>query len=128
MHMRYTHIRKTERLELAILRKKEFSIRDIAQAMGRNPSSVSRELKCNEVARRYDPKKADHKAYVRRKYSKYQAMKIQEHPVLEQYIREKLVDGWTPEEISGRIQEERIEGYAVSFKTIYRYLDTATGM
>lgn len=124
--MRYQHISKVERLELSILRTKGYSIREIAVSLGRSPASVSRELKRNKVCGRYDPAKADHKAYVKRKYSKYQAMKIREHPLLEQYIRERLAEGWTPEEISERLRGEG-SSVRVSFKTIYQYLDTAVG-
>ena len=42
----------------------------------RSPSSVSRELKRNKVNGAYDAQKASHKAYVKRKYSKYQGMKV----------------------------------------------------
>lgn len=124
--MRYRHISKTERLELSILRTKGYSIREIAASLGRSPASVSRELRRNEVLGRYDPTQADHKAYVKRKYSKYQAMKIREHPALERYIQERLTEGWTPEEISGRLADEGAT-IRVSFKTIYQYLDTALG-
>ena len=113
-------------MELSILRTKGFSLRAIAQAMGRSPSSVGRELKRNAVNGRYDPRKADHKAYVKRKYAKYHAMKIREHPTLELYIQEQLVAGWTPEEISGRLADEG-SPLGVSFKTIYQYLDTVVG-
>lgn len=124
--MRYRHVSRQERLELSILRTKGYSIREIAMSLGRSPASVSRELKRNEVSGCYDPAKADHTAYVLRKYSKYQAMKIREHPELEQYIQERLRAGWTPEEIAERI---RYEGSVVrvSFKTIYQYLDTGVG-
>jgi len=124
--MRYRHISKVERLELSILRTKGYSIREIAASFGRSPASVSRELRRNEVQRVYDPMKANHKAYVKRKYSKYQAMKIREYPILEQYIQNCLVAGWTPEEISERLASEGAK-IRVSFKTIYQYLDTAVG-
>lgn len=124
--MRYRHISKVERLELSILRTKGYSIREIAASLGRSPASVSRELKRNNVCGRYDPAKADHKAYVKRKYSKYQAMKIRKHSALEQYIRVRLTSGWTPEEIAGRLLDEG-SAVRVSFKTIYQYLDTAVG-
>ena len=61
--MRYTHFSKIERLELSILLKKGYSLRDIARELRRNPSSVSREIKDNSVNGEYDPLKADHQAY-----------------------------------------------------------------
>lgn len=122
--MRYTHFSKIERLELSILLKKSYSLRSIAEVLGRNPSSVSRELKRNKVCREYDSLKANHKAYVKRKYSKYQGMKIREHQRLELYVREKLPLGWSPEKIAGRwnnINENNNE-ITITAKGIYKYL------
>ena len=83
----YCHIRQDERFEIAILRKKGYSARAIACAMGRNPASVSRELKRNSsIVGAYDAVKAQHKAYVKRLYSKYQGMKVRENPELEKYV------------------------------------------
>lgn len=124
--MRYTHFSKTERLELSILLKKGYSIRAIARALERDPSSVSRELQHNKVNGIYNPRKAHHKAYVRRKYSKYQAMKIVGNSWLEEYIKKGLEAEWTPEEIAGRLAEE--QGHrVVSFKTIYKWLYSSYG-
>jgi len=119
--MSYTHFSKTERLELSILLKKGYSHRAIAQAMGRNHSSVIRELKRNTVKGRYDPQKAQHKAYVRRQGSKYIGMKVRTNPRIEQYLREKMsVDGWSPECIAGRIFID--QGLKITAPSIYKYL------
>lgn len=124
--MRYTHFSKTERLELSILLKKGYSIRDISRELRRNPSSVSREIKDNSVNGEYDPHKADHKAYVKRKYSKYQGMKVRENRWLEEYIQKGLQQYWTPEEIAGRLSFEY--GHSViSFKSIYKWLYSVHG-
>ena len=125
MYMRYKHFNKSERLELSILLKKGYSLRDIAGVLGRNPSSVSRELRKNRVFEGYEPFKAQHKAYVRRKHSKYQGMKIRENPELEQYIQEKLQVHWSPEQISGRWKMET--GQLLTHKAIYKYLYSAYG-
>ena len=124
--MSYTHFSKSERLELSILLKKDYSVRDIGKALERNPSSVSREVGRNSVHGEYDPQKAQHRAYVARKYSKYQGMKIREHPWLERYIRDRLERYWTPEEIAGVLELEY--GYSViSFKAIYKWLYSQFG-
>mgnify|MGYP000182651234 CR=1 FL=1 len=122
-HMRYTHFSKTERLELSILLKKGHSLRDIGRALKKDPSSVSREIKKNSVNGEYNPHKADHKAYVRRKYSKYQGMKVRENPEIEKYVWEKMQSPflWSPEQIAGRIRREK--GIVVSYNAIYKYLD-----
>lgn len=124
--MSYTHFKQNERDEIAILLKKDYSLRDIGYALGRSPSSVSREIKFNSVNGVYDPRKAKHKARVRRKKSKYQCMKIREHPWLEEYVENKMKTYWTPEQIAGRLKQERGETI-ISAKSIYEYLYSIHG-
>jgi IS30 family transposase len=116
-----------DRLELSILLKKGYSIRDIARVLGRHPSSVSRELKRNSVNGEYDPQKANHKAYVRRKYSKYQGMKIRENPEIESYIEEKIKLGWSPEAIAGRLPIDSEGRLSIHHTSIYKYLYSPYG-
>lgn len=127
MHMRYQHIGKTERLELAVLLKKGYSLRSIAEAMGRSPSSVSREIAKRSVKGRYDPEKAHHKAYVKRKYSKYQGMKIREHPALERFVRRKLERSWSPDRIAGRWERLHPRSITITAKGIYKYVGSSFG-
>ena len=54
--------------------------------MRRSVSTISDEIARNKVKGAYDPLKADHKAYVARHESKYQAMKIVEHPDLKAFV------------------------------------------
>jgi IS30 family transposase len=118
--MRYQHLKQEERNEIAILLKKGYSLRNIAHALGRSPSSVSREIKRNSAKRKYVPRKAKHKAYVRRKYSKYQGMKIRENSEIENYVEEKLRLSWSPASISGRMKSDL--GISVHHTVIYKYL------
>jgi len=123
--MSYTHFNRTERLDLSILLKKGHIIRDIGRALKKDPSSVSREIRRNSVKGEYDPYKANHKAYARRKYSRYQGMKIRENPELEKYLKEKLKLGWSPEQIAGRWNLETRD--KLHHKTIYKYLYSSYG-
>lgn len=125
--MRYTHFSKDERNELSVLLKKGYSLRSIASVLEKNPSSVSREIKNNSVNGQYDPRKAHHKAYKKRKYSKYQSMKIRDNPKLEEYVKEKMEKGWTPEEIAERLKAENDNQQVISFKLIYNWIDTPFG-
>ena len=91
--------------------------------MGRSPASVSRELKRNSsIVGAYDAVKAQHKAYVKRLYSKYQGMKVRESPELEKYIYEKMRLSWSPEQIAGRLRLETKGSTSLSPETIYMYL------
>lgn len=116
----YNHFTQDERNELAILLKKDYSLRDIADVLNRSPSSVSREIERNSVKGRYVPKKAKLKARVRRMQSKYQGMKIRGDQRLAEYIEEKLKKGWSPERISGRLKYKH--KVHISHKSIYKYI------
>lgn len=119
---------RPERHLLSVLLKRGCSLREVARELGKSPSSVSRELKRNKVKGEYDARKANHKAYVKRKYSKYQGMKIRKNEELEEFIKEQLLSGWTPDEIAGRLKMENNEQTVVSFKSIYKWLDTVYGI
>ena len=120
-------IDKYERLEIAILLKRGYSDGEIARALGRHRSSVYRERIRNTVCGEYNPRKAQHKAYVRRKYAKYQGMRIVEDMKLREYIETKLlVDDWSPEQIAGRLASEA--GLKkVSAPAIYKYIRSPYG-
>ena len=121
----YTHMEKGERLELSILRKKGYSLREIGEALGRSHSSLSRELKKNRVNKIYDPQKANAKAKTRRTQSKYQWMKVRETPGLENYVTERMKKDWSPELIAGCYRNET--GNKLKADTIYKYLYSALG-
>jgi IS30 family transposase len=116
-------------MELAILREKGYSMRDIATVLGVSHSSVVRELKRNRNtdSGQYDSELANHKAYRRRKYSKYEGMKVRSIKGLEEYVIQKLQEGWTPEQIAGRLQEKQGKT-VISFKGIYKWLYSAYGL
>ena len=73
--MNYNHFTKDDRNELAILLKKDYFQKEIAEALSKDPSSISREIRRNNVNGEYDPKKAQAKSVVKRSRSKYQCMK-----------------------------------------------------
>lgn len=94
--------------------------------LGRSPSSISDELK-RKVKGIYDPKKADHKAYVKRKYSKHQGMKVTDHADLRQYVTEKLKLDWSPEQIAGRIHVVDTFLPQISTDGIYKFIHSCYG-
>ena len=125
--MRYSHFTKNNRTELSILLKKGYSYRDIGKAIKKNPSSISREVKKNSVNGVYDPDKAQHKAYVKRKYSKYQGMKVWENYEIWSYVEEKMRKFWSPEAIAGRLKIDTNGRLSVKADTIYKYLYSSYG-
>lgn len=124
---KYSHIKRAERLEISILLNKGYSYREIAGVLKRSVSSISEEINNNSVNGRYDPNKANHKAYVKRKYSKYQGMKVVSDIDLWNYLEEKLKDDWSPEAISGRIENVDIQIKSISAKGIYKFVYSVYG-
>lgn len=102
---KFSHLLKSERNEIAILLSKKYSLRDIAKTLKRSVSTISDEIKLNSVNGKYDSKKAHHKAYARRKYSKYQGKKIVEKKELRKFVEEKLLSDQSPRAISGRLKK-----------------------
>lgn len=102
---KYIHISLVERKEIEILLHKGRSKNYIAITLQRGKGTISEEIKHNSVNGIYNAKKAHHKAYVRRKYSKYQGMKIVEHRKTRDYVEKHLRDDQSPETIAGRMKE-----------------------
>lgn len=123
----FEHIKKAERLEIAILLNKGYSFRSIAKVLKRSPSSISDEIRNNSVRGKYDPHKANHKAYVKRKYSKFQGMKIENDFKLREYVEDKINQDWSPEQISGRIKEVDTHLKPVSHQAIYKFIYSPYG-
>jgi len=123
----YKHITKTERLEIALLKERGYSNRDVAKALKRSPNTISLEIAKNSVRGKYDQHKAQHKAYVKRKCSKYQGMKIVEDGQLRNYVEEKLKEDWSPEEIAGRLKEIDKHIKYASRGAIYKFVYSVYG-
>lgn len=126
----YQHLAQTERDRIQALLAAGHKQKEIASILKRDAGTISREIKRNRRKIRkkggtrdgpYEATPAHHKAYVKRKYSKYQGKKIQEDSSLRQCIIEGLQLFWSPDEISGRMRDERKPFYA-SKTAIYEWL------
>ena len=118
----------TERSEVDILHTKGYSARSIASVLGRSPNTVAAELKRNSYKDgSYVSACAKQKAYVRRKYAKYQGKKIQEDDGLRSFIILKLTEHWNPDEIAGYLKDNPRLGFYVSKTAIYEWLRSAWG-
>lgn len=117
---------RAERFEIAILLDKQHSFREIAKVLGRSPNTVSYEVKKNSVNGVYDPRKADAKVRVRRHNAKFQWKKIERNAALKEYIVEGLKKHWNPDEIAGRMKQEK-RLFFVSKTAIYEWLYDVRG-
>lgn len=117
---------RSERMEIGILLERGYGLREIARVLSRSPSSISDEIKRNTVKGVYDPRKADHKAYVRSRYRRLQWRKINHDQKLQAYIIEGLRKHWNPDEIAGSMRQQKLSFYT-SKTAIYEWLRTSRG-
>jgi IS30 family transposase len=119
-------LKRAERLEISILLEKRYTKRAIARALGRSPNTISYEIRVNSVLGRYDPRKADAKARVRKHYRKLEWSKIEANPRLQRFVVRKLKKHWNPDEIAGYLKRTE-KGSYVSKTAIYTWLRTSRG-
>lgn len=126
---RFTGLSDAERSEIAILRERGCSMREIARALGRSPNTVSYELKQNSVAGAYDPLKAKQKSRVSRRSRRHQWQKIEQYPELRAFVIERLAPpyDWSPRAISGYLRCQQTKLPYVSTMQIYAWLYSAYG-
>lgn len=121
-------LKDTERCEIDILHSKGYSARAIAQALGRSPNTIATELKRNSYRDgRYVAARAKQKAYVRRKYARYQGKKIQEDDKLRSFLILKLGEHWNPDEIAGYLKNNPGLCLYASKTAIYDWLHSEWG-
>ena len=99
----------------------------IAKTLQRGKGTISEEIRENKVNEIYDAKKAHHKAYVKRKYSKYQGMKIVGSKETRDYVEKHLKDDQSPETISGRMKEVDTHIPYAGKRAIYKYIYSVYG-
>jgi IS30 family transposase len=113
----YRQFSLEERCEIARLSAEGRSLRQIAAALDRAPSSVARELKRNGgVQVGYKPAYAEEQARARR----WSGSKLDRDEGLRRRVLEQLAQGWSPEEIAGR--SRRGQTGSIGTETIYRFI------
>ena len=122
--------RRRSRLSLTLAEREEISrgvvagrsVRAIAEAMDRAPSTISREIARNGGSGRYRAAAADKRAWKRALRPKLCKLAI--NAQLRQAVVAKLERNWSPEQIAGWLKHVHPESEArrVSHETIYRSL------
>ena len=115
----YTHLSYQERERLANALMRGCSIGAAALEIGRNKSTVSRELKRNGGWEGYRAKSAMHRAKEEQR-CREGITKLSKNPDLEAYSEEKLKLGWSPQVIAGRL---KVEGRSIriSAEALYQW-------
>jgi IS30 family transposase len=121
MPKQYNHLNQEERELIAQYRCEGKSLSFIAKVLGRNKSSISRELNRNASAEynRYTPCRAHARA-------EHRWVVVHRRPrlkndLIRQYVVDKLEEGWSPEQIAGRLPIDH-PGQIISHEAIYQYI------
>jgi len=117
--MGYKQLTLKERYRISALLEKGYKKKSIAESIGVHPSTISREIKRNsdKLSGEYDYEKAYLDTKRRHKEKpKYRVIT----PFLEKYIKEKLKEGWSPQQLAGRLEMEHKQ--TISHETIYRFI------
>ena len=122
--------RRRSRLALSLAEREDISrglvagrsVRSMARALGRSPSTVSREIVRNGGSRWYRAAAADRRAW--KQALRPKPCKLAEHGQLRQAVAAKLERNWSPEQIAGWLKRMHpgTETCQVSHETIYRSL------
>ena len=118
-----THLTLEERERLAVLLAEGLSRREIARRLGRAASTISRELRRNALPKGgYLPVHAEGCHRERR----LRPAILERDERLGRFVRERLLEGWTPEQIAGWLKRGEERGLrAVSTETIYAFVHRA---
>src|SRR5947199_3479763 len=114
-----TRLELEERERLAALKAEGLSLRSIARALGRAASTVSRELRRNALPKGgYLPVHAEG-CYLERRQRP--AIRKRDER-LGRFVRDRLLEGWTPEQIAGWLKRGEERGLrAIATETIYAF-------
>lgn len=116
----YKQLSGEERDRLSLLKVQGKSLREIAGLIGRDVSTISRELKRN--ARPFHGDYLAHRAQERadaRKAVGHERERLRK-PELKGFVRRMLRNGWSPERISGRLK--LLGGESISHEAIYLWV------
>lgn len=120
-----SQLKKEERKQIEYFLSKKYSQRAIAEMLGRNVSTISREIKRNSVKGEYQAEKAQAKQYNRRYWVKKKVPKLWSlewkpfKDFLDKHLKEK--HPWSLDQICKRWSEEN-KSKTISLSTLYRFI------
>lgn len=118
-------IKPEERDRIAFLLASKISLRKIAKNLGRSTSSISEEVKRNSLNGEYTSIAAQNLSEQRNKVSrKTNPLKS---PKVYAYVALRLKEGWSPEQIAGRLKKDNKDKSIICHETIYRYIYSQEG-
>jgi IS30 family transposase len=120
------HLTECEREEISRCLARDMGVREIARALARDPSTVSREIRRNGGRCAYRSTCAEKRA--RQQAKRPKVCKLGQSPSLQRAVAKQLGDNWSPEQISGWLRRTYPgdSSMHVSPETIYRSLFVQT--
>lgn len=121
------HLTFDDRDRIAQLRFQGFNQEEIARAIGRCPTTISRELRRNGTRGVYHAAAAQRMAERRR--AQRPLVRKMDRPEINEAVRIGLVNEWSPEQIAGRMKQQSEQReqdqppQTVSPQTIYTWID-----
>jgi transposase, IS30 family len=120
------YLSEDERVMIADLRRRGYSVRAIATELGRSPATVSRELRRN-----LDPGSAQYRPFTAQRLAAGRRArpgrgKLVRDPVLRQFVQQRLTKRWSPEQVSAALrlqfpdEPERQVVHETIYQAIYR--------
>lgn len=122
--MNYNHLTINERCCIFQFKQSGMSIRQIAKTLNRNASTISREIKRNSfesgsrgLIKKYLPKAAQ-KLSEQRREKCHRPIKYDDK--VRDYVSEKLLKHWSPEQIAHRECEYKLPSTSTIYRMIHR--------
>ncbi|HLC43623.1 MAG TPA: IS30 family transposase [Patescibacteria group bacterium] len=121
--MSRNHLTHDDRIRLASLKRAGLKQCDIARQLGKNPSTICRELKRNPSSNLsgYNVRMAQENTDRRRLSANQHFRKIENNVWLQKHIKKKLKLDWSPEQIAGRLKREKRKAI-ICHESIYQYV------
>jgi IS30 family transposase len=131
MAMGYRHLTIDERESILKMRSEQKNMTHIAELLGRNKGTISRELSRNlSSTDEYKPHLAQ-RYYSKRRTESKQPYRLEQNGRLRRHVRKKLKLCWSPEQIAGRLKIDRPDTpkMRISPLTVYSWMrrDKADG-
>jgi IS30 family transposase len=121
----YGQLSLDERIEIYRLHGAGMSGRRIAKEIGRDHTTINRELRRNSKPTKawpeggYHALRAQERAELRRR--RHRRFKLERQPDLREFVKSRLAMGCSPEQIAGRLTRENADT-RISHESIYRYI------
>lgn len=112
-----------ERDQIALYHTQRISNSEIARRLGREVSTIGRELKRNRWGETYVAIHAHEQAH-RRSVRVAHSKAPLKNPDVYAYVTERLRDGWSPDQIAGRLNRDHPNDphFWITAETIYRWI------